>query len=79
MGSRGPNGEEVVGKTDMDPDVDDKCSINAVVVRNEYCNDLEDRVPVPVRIEASYQTPPQLLCCPNFVCVCWLQGKACKR
>lgn len=27
MGSRGPNGEEVVGKTDMDPDVDDKCSI----------------------------------------------------
>lgn len=37
MGSRGPNGEKVVGKTDMDPDVDDKCSINAVVVRNEYC------------------------------------------
>lgn len=29
MGSKGPNGEEVVGKTDMDPDVDDKCSINA--------------------------------------------------
>lgn len=27
MGSRGPNGEEVVGKTDMDPDVDDKSQL----------------------------------------------------
>lgn len=35
MGSRRPNGEEVVGKTDMDLTSMTKCSMNAVVVRNE--------------------------------------------